>query len=130
MPWDASRSGGFTADGVTPWLPLGDTAARNVAAQRRDPGSVLQFCRSLLALRRAELGGRVAPYELLPAARGQWAYRVGGLVVAANLTDQPAALPGPAGEILISTSGGPAAAEPGADRVLGPWQGIVARGRP
>jgi alpha-glucosidase len=130
MPWDASRSGGFTADGVTPWLPLGDAAARNVAAQRRDPGSVLQFCRSLLALRRAELGGRVAPYELLPAARGQWAYRVGGLVVAANLTGQPAALPGPAGEILISTAGGQAATEPGADRVLGPWQGIVARDRP
>jgi alpha-glucosidase len=130
MPWDASRSGGFTADGVTPWLPLGDAAARNVAAQRRDPGSVLQFCRRLLALRRAEFGGRVAPYELLPAAPGQWAYRVGGLVVAANLTGQPAALPAPAGEILLSTAGGQAAAEPAADRVLGPWQGVVARDQP
>jgi len=130
MPWNASRSGGFSADGVIPWLPLGDASARNVADQRRDPGSVLQFCRSLLTLRRAELGVRVAPYELLPAAPGQWAYRIGGLVVAANLTDEPAVLPGPAGEILLSTAGDPAGAEPGADRVLGPWQGVVARDLP
>jgi alpha-glucosidase len=130
MRWNASRCGGFAADGVTPWLPLGDTAARNVADQRRDPGSVLQFCRSLLALRRAELGGRVAPYELLPAAPGHWAYRVGGLVVAANLTDEPAALPGPAGEVLLSTADSGAGQAPGADHVLGPWQGIVARERP
>jgi glycosidase len=130
MPWNASRSGGFTADGVTPWLPLGDAAARNVADQRRDPGSVLQFCRSLLALRRAELGGRVAPYEPLLAAPGHWAYRVGGLVITANLTDEPAVLPAPAGEVLLSTADGQAAAAPGAGHVLGPWQGIVAREQP
>ena len=63
MHWDASQSGGFTADGVKPWLPVGDAAARNVADQRRDPDSVLSFCRRLLALRRAELAGQVAEYE-------------------------------------------------------------------
>jgi alpha-glucosidase len=126
MQWDASRSGGFTAAGVTPWLPLGDAAARNVADQRRDPDSVLRLCRSLLALRRAELSGGIAPYEIVPTAEGQWAYRVGDLVVAVNLTDQPAVVPGPVGEVLLSTAGG-VPAEPGADRVLGPWQGIVAR---
>jgi len=130
MPWNASRSGGFTADGVIPWLPLGDASARNVADQRRDPGSMLQFCRSLLNLRRAELGDQVAPYELLPAAPGQWAYRIGGLVVAANLTDEPAVLPRPAREILLSTTGGQAAAASAAGHVLGPWQGIVARDLP
>jgi alpha-glucosidase len=130
MPWDASRSGGFTADGVTPWLPLGDTAACNVAGQRRDPGSVLQFCRRLLALRRAELGGGIAPYEIVPAAPGQWAYRVGGLIVAANLSDHPAALPCPVGDVLLGTAAGEPAAERGADQVLGPWQGIVARDLP
>jgi alpha-glucosidase len=130
MPWNASRTGGFTAERVTPWLPLGDAAARNVTDQRRDPGSVLQFCRRLLALRRAELSALVAPYELLPAAPGHWVYRVGGLVVAANLTDEPAVLPGSAGEVLLSTADGQAAAAPGADHVLGPWQGIVARELP
>jgi alpha-glucosidase len=127
MQWDASRSGGFTAPGVTPWLPLGDAAACNVADQRRDPDSVLRFCRSLLALRRAELGGGIAPYEIVPTAEGHWAYRVGGLVVAANLTDQPAGVPCPAGEVLLSTAAGEPAAELAAERVLGPWQGIIAR---
>src|SRR6516225_2662980 len=33
MQWDGSPSAGFTADGVMPWLPYGDSAHRNVAAQ-------------------------------------------------------------------------------------------------
>jgi alpha-glucosidase len=123
MPWDASPSGGFTADGVTPWLPLGDAAQRNVAGQRRDPGSVLAFCRSLLALRRTESGGTVASYELLSAAGGLWAYRVGGLIVAANLSGTPAAAPHEAGEILLSTTGEP----PPPSGLLGPWEGCVSR---
>jgi alpha-glucosidase len=125
MQWDASASAGFTADGVTPWLPVGDAATRNVADQRDDPASVLRFCRSLLALRRAELGGMIAPCEMLATAEGQWAYRVGGLVVAANLSDEPAARPAEAGEILLATAGEP----PPAGRPLGPWEGVIARTR-
>jgi alpha-glucosidase len=127
MQWNASRNGGFTAPGVTPWLPLGDAAACNVADQRRDPDSVLGLCRSLLALRRVELGGGIAPYEIVPAAEGHWAYRVGGLLVAANLTDRPAVVPCPASEVLLSTAAGELGAELAAERVLGPWQGIIAR---
>jgi glycosidase len=123
MQWDASPSAGFTAEGVTPWLPVGDAAACNVAAQRDDPASVLWFCRSLLALRRAEFSGEIAPYELLTADSGLWAYRAGGLTVVANLSDQPVALPGSAGEILLSTAAEPPA--PGAP--LGAWQGVIAR---
>jgi alpha-glucosidase len=126
MLWDVSPSAGFTAEGVTPWLPIGNGSVRSVAEQRDDPASVLRFCRSLLALRRAEFAGTIADYETLPAAQGQWAYRVGGLTVAANFSDQPAALPGPVGAVLLTSSG----AEPAADQVLGPWQGIVARLRP
>jgi alpha-glucosidase len=121
MPWDASPSGGFTADGVKPWLPLGDTAARNVAGQREDPASVLSFCRSLLALRRAELGGQITGYESLPAADGVWAYRVGGLTVTGNFSDAPAQA-GPAGEVLVGTHGEPAPAG-----TLRPWEGVLTR---
>ena len=131
MPWDASPAGGFTAADVTPWLPLGDHTVRNVAVQRGDPGSVLELCRRLLALRRVELGGRIAAYELIAAAAGEglWAYRAGGLVVAVNLGGQPAALPGPAGEVLLTTGGEEPAAGPASagGRVLGPWQGLIAR---
>ncbi len=123
MPWDGSRSGGFSPDDATPWLPVGDAGARNVADQRADPGSVLRFCRSLLALRRAELGGRLARYQLIAADGAQWAFRSGDLVVAVNLSDAQAELACEVGDVLLATAG-PAA--PG-DRVLGPWQGIVAR---
>jgi alpha-glucosidase len=122
MQWDASPSAGFTAAGVTPWLPLGDNAARNVADQRDDPASTLRLCRDLLALRRAAFGGRVASYERLPAAPGVWAYRCGPLLVTANFTDHPVPRPRPAGEPLLAT--GPADT-PG--DLLGPWQGLVTR---
>ena len=122
MQWDASPSGGFTPDGVKPWLPVGDAAARNVADQRQDPASVLSFCRRLLALRRAEFGGRVPGYQGVPAAEGQWHYRVGGLTVAANFSDAPAPGPRPAGEVLLSTS-----RELPPAGTLGPWAGIITR---
>jgi len=124
MQWEDSPSGGFTADGVKPWLPVGDAAARNVADQRQDPASVLAFCRSLLALRRAELGGRAAGYQLVPSAEGLWAYRVGGLTVAANFSAAPVAAPDSlAGEVLLSTASG----APTATAVIGAWQGTIIR---
>jgi alpha-glucosidase len=131
--WEASPSGGFTADGVKPWLPAGDAAACNVAEQRRDPASVLSFCRALLTLRRAELGGTVAGYEIVPAGEGQWAYHAGGLTVVANFSDTPARPPGPAGEVLLSTTGPVPGHRPvpggGASGtvVIAPWAGLVMR---
>ena len=130
MPWDGSPGGGFTSPGVTPWLPMADHPVRTVAAQRDDPGSTLaprstmSLCRRLLALRRAELGGGIAEFENLPAPAGQWAYRVGSLVVAANFTDAPAAGPAEAGEVLLTTAQAGSAAAPG---ILGPWEGVITR---
>ena len=49
------RAAGFT-DADRPWLPLGDLAAANVAAQRDDPGSVLTLCRDLIAFRASPSG--------------------------------------------------------------------------
>jgi len=122
MQWDASPSAGFTAAGVTPWLPFGDNAERNVAAQREDPGSALRLFRDLLALRRTAFAGQVATYERLPAPAGVWSYRSGPLVVTANFTDRPAPLPEPAGEVLLVTS-----SEAVAGATLGPWQGLITR---
>jgi alpha-glucosidase len=51
MQWDASANAGFTTG--TPWLPAPPSArAKNVDAQERDPNSVLNFYRQLIALRR------------------------------------------------------------------------------
>jgi len=123
MPWDASPGGGFSSPGVTPWLPLAGPGP-NVADQRADADSMLWLCRRLLGLRRTELGGGIPGFEHLPACEGQWAYRVGALVVAANFSAQSAGLPAAAGEVLLATSGPPAAAPP---RLLGPWEGVIAR---
>ena len=120
MQWDASPSAGFTADGVTPWLPFGDNAARNVADQREDPASTLRLCRDLLALRRTAFGGEVVSYERRPAPPGVWSYRSGPLLVTANFTGNP--VPAPLGEPLLGTDPG---AGPGAP--LGAWQGLVSR---
>jgi len=52
MQWDASVNAGFNA-GAKPWLPVSaDYATRNVAAERADPKSVLNFYRTLIAERR------------------------------------------------------------------------------
>ena len=124
MQWDGSATAGFTAEGVTPWLPYGDNARRNVADQRDDPDSTLNLCRNLLALRKAEFGGQVASYAQLPAPPGVWAYRSGPLQVAANFTGHEVTLPA-LGEVLLTT--GPAAPPAAAGVTLGPWQGVVIR---
>jgi alpha-glucosidase len=140
MPWDASPSAGFTAEGVVPWLPYGDHAVRNVAAQREDPASVLRLCRDLIALRRAEFGGaefggnesgggesgrRIASYRELPGPPGLWTYRVDGLLVTANFTGEPVTLDGPTGPIVASS--GPGVLDRG---ILAPWAGVISRPEP
>jgi alpha-glucosidase len=55
MQWDASPNAGFTAAGVTPWLPLADDwSTNNVACQEADANSMLNLFRAVTALRRAE----------------------------------------------------------------------------
>ena len=52
MVWDDGPQGGFTTG--TPWLPVKPPQlARNVASQLGQPGSVLEFYRSMLAFRHA-----------------------------------------------------------------------------
>ncbi|MBO0817775.1 MAG: alpha-amylase [Actinobacteria bacterium] len=125
MQWDASPGAGFTPDGTRPWLPVADHLTRNVAAQRDDPGSMLQLCRDLLALRRTAFGGEVAPYRQLPGPAGAWAFEAGELVVLANLTDGPVTVPGPAGQVLLAAGAAPGRDGPGWP--LAPWQGVVIR---
>jgi alpha-glucosidase len=139
MHWDGSATAGFTGSGCTPWLPVGDNAHRNVAAQRANPASTLRLCRDLLALRREHLGGQIASYQQLPAPPGVWAYRVADLAVFANLTGRRASLPELPGPALVTTAPGgqragqpaalrpwqPAALEPSQPAALGPWQGVA-----
>ncbi|SDO42998.1 glycoside hydrolase family 13 protein [Geodermatophilus sp. DSM 45219] len=54
LPWSGNRPPfGFTADGVSPWLPQPDAWRElTVAAQRDDPASTLSLHRSALRMRR------------------------------------------------------------------------------
>jgi alpha-glucosidase len=52
LRWDETQTGGFTTG--TPWLPVSKDRARNVQAQRSDPGSLLHLYRELIALRERE----------------------------------------------------------------------------
>jgi alpha-glucosidase len=107
----------------TPWLPLGGGVA-SVADQREDPGSVLSFCRELVALRRRRADLSHGRYEQLDAPAGVWAWRRGPeTVVAVNLTAQPVDLD-LGGEVILSTSGRLES------RRLAPWEGaVVSTGR-
>jgi alpha-glucosidase len=132
MQWDGTASAGFADADVTPWLPVGDSAAVNVASQRDDPASVLHLCRALLRLRQAELGGQLAEYQALPAPPEVWAYRIGPLTVAGNFSGHPVGYAHPGGTVLLSTSGpgGEAGGTAGGTIELGPWQGLILRTEP
>jgi len=69
MPWDATPGGGFTNG--SPWFPFapgqGDT---NVAAQTKDPGSLLSRYRSLLRARKSSPALTKGTLELLTPASG------------------------------------------------------------
>lgn len=50
MPWDGSTNAGFT--GAKPWLPLGDNAKCPIEVQNQERGSMLNFYRGLIRLRK------------------------------------------------------------------------------
>lgn len=53
MQWTGDPGAGFTEPGVTTWLPINEDHRRvNVAAEREDPDSLLNWYRALLALRK------------------------------------------------------------------------------
>jgi alpha-glucosidase len=112
MQWDATPHAGFSA--TEPWLPLGDISdPHNVAARRREPTSIYQLHRRLIALRRerkALLFGRYGPVQadgdLLVFTRELADER---LLIALNLGGEPTtARPTAAeweGQLLISSAG-------------------------
>jgi alpha-glucosidase len=125
MPWRDAPGAGFTAPGVEPWLPVGDVS-RGVEAQRRDPASVLRLCRALLALRRGSADLLDGAYRSLETPDGVWAYRRGGgTTVALNFGPEPAAVPGLAGGVALSTEPGRQGATTGPELRLAPGEGVI-----
>jgi alpha-glucosidase len=124
MQWSDGPGAGFT-DGGEPWLPIGDAAAVNVAAQRGDPGSALHLVRDLIALRRERADLRGGRYETLPAPDGAWAWRRGESTAAAvNLSDADVVVD-LRGEILVGSDRARDGERADGALRLGPWEGAV-----
>lgn len=114
MPWDGSETGGFTTG--KPWYRLGPgTATANVAAEKDEPGSLLQRYRSLIHVRKASPALRTGSIELLtkPSMFGApvlaFIRQAKGdrVLVAHNLGSNTAPVPfkGAAGEALFADPG-------------------------
>ncbi|WP_188062570.1 alpha-glucosidase [Sphingobium sp. KCTC 72723] len=97
LPWSAAAAqAGFSS--IEPWLPVGDdNLARSVDAQEADPASLLNFTRSMLALRKAYPALRLGSLEILVADEARLAFRrdygAQSLLCVFNLSD--AAVPWP-----------------------------------
>jgi alpha-glucosidase len=128
MHWQAGPGVGFTGAGVTPWLPIGDEGAANVADQREDPGSLLTLTRDLIAFRRACPEFTVGHYESLPTPEGVWAWSRGpGHVVALNVTGAPVHLDAMVGTIEIGTDRARDGQAVTGALELGPDEGVILR---
>jgi alpha-glucosidase len=124
MQW--TRGGGFTRDGVEPWLPIGDAAARNVADQREDPASFLHLCRDLIALRREREDLRSGDSTPVEAPDGVWAWRRGGsTLVVVNQSQTPTDLPVGDATVLLGTDPGRAGEHVRSAVRVKPWEAVV-----
>jgi alpha-glucosidase len=131
MQWSDEPGGGFTRDGAAPWLPFGDLAAVNVAAQREDPGSTLHLVRDLVALRKSSRDLTAGDYETLPAPARAWAWRRGDrIAVALNLSDAAVTFAGLSGRVAIGTDRARDGEAVGGALALRPWEGVVVERAP
>ncbi len=104
MHWNDGPGGGFAAAGVTPWLPMGDTAAINVASQHGDPESILTLTRDLIALRRATPDLHSGTYATVPTTETLWAWRRGERhLVVVNFADADATMKKVDGSVVLCT---------------------------
>ena len=126
MPWDAGPNAGFTAAGVTPWIPMAG-APVNVADQRADPDSVLHFVRDAIALRRRSPELRHGDYRAAPVRDGLWVWRRAGTLVALNLsaTRHAVTVETPLDTVALSTHRAGEGPVVGGSVPLDAWQGVV-----
>jgi alpha-glucosidase len=132
MPWDEGPFAGFSQ--VEPWLPLSsDADSVNVARQRADTGSLLNFYRRLIALRRARPALTRGAYRPVAADGEVLAYireEAGDRLLAAlNFGPEPAQLPLPAdsalGTVLVGSANDRAGEEARGRLTLGPHEGVL-----
>ena len=94
--------------------------------QRSDPGSMLHLARDLIALRRRTPDLQTGDYATLQAPPGVWAWRRGThVLVALNMSDIDATLPGIHGVVRIGTDRRRDGEHVAGEVRLESWEGIV-----
>ena len=93
MPWDTTPNAGFSS--ARPWLRVNSDYARvNVESEQRDPNSLLNYYRRLIALRRASPALQQGAYRGLDPAGDVYAYERATsdqrLLIALNFSSRPA----------------------------------------
>jgi oligo-1,6-glucosidase len=131
MQWTADTNASFTRG--TPWIKINpDYRTVNVAAEETDTGSVLQYVRRMIRLRKAEPTLVYGRYRLLDRGNPEvFAYtrtlNDRTLMIALSFTQKGGRTPVPVGylpgRILISNL--PASPVQGAQLVLAPYQAVV-----
>ncbi len=68
IQWNDEENAGFSAKGVTTWLPINPNFQNgiNVASQENDPNSLLTFYTKMLRLRNNNLALKFGEYDLVP----------------------------------------------------------------
>ena len=126
MQWSDAPGGGFTAPGVEPWLPVGDLAGCNVAAQRDDPESMLTLTRDLIALRRQNPDLQDGSYATVDAPSGMWAWRRGHrTLVVISMSDGGGVLDGVSGTVQLGTVRARDGADVDGSLRLRGWEAVV-----
>jgi alpha-glucosidase len=100
MQWSNTTNGGFSPEGVTPWLPVNPDHLDgvNVAEQYGDPGSLWRFYQSLLHLRKGNQALSIGDYREVNSGVGdifvfERSYGKETLSVVLNLSSKEQELP-------------------------------------
>jgi alpha-glucosidase len=126
MRWSGDPNGGFTAQGIEPWLPVGDATSTNVEDQRSDADSILHLCRDLIALRRSREDLGAGAYAPVDTPDGVWGWRRGGATtVLVNHTGEAVDVPVDDAEVLIGTDRGRDRERTSASIKLEGWEAVV-----
>jgi alpha-glucosidase len=130
MPWSNEPGGGFTAAGVTTWLPMADPARCNVADQAGDPESVLSFTRRAIARRAANDDLATGSYRSVASPGATWVFTRGSkTTVALNMSDDTVEIP-LSGSITLSTARALEGAAADGALEMAPWSGVVVEIQP
>lgn len=132
VQWSAEHAAGFTTG--TPWLPVNPNYLRvNAAAQQGAEGSVLEFYKSLIRLRKNDKYKEALVWGSFEAVHQEQAglaafVRAGSgrrLFITSNLSGeaQRVELPGAAETVLLCSDGTPGLAD--SILTLAPWQAAV-----